>query len=92
MWVLYMEGSLLKEKKNGCQKPNSAVACVFSDTQGGRVKVRDSTNITFDRTKDLNSHFRFTRAVPYRALTLSQADSTFNLAAKARAFKASMLT
>ena len=50
----------------------------------------DNNNFS-GRTKDLNPNFRNTRAAPYRALTLSQADSKFNLT-KVRAFKASVLT
>ena len=83
-----------KKQTNGSKNPNSAIVYVFSDTQGRRVKPvkrRTQQKSSFDRTKDLNPHFRITRAAPYRALSLSQADSTFNLT-KVRAFKSSDIT
>lgn len=68
--ALHIEEIYLKKKTN------SAVAYVFSDTQGRQIQYL--TNPAFDKTKELIRKFRFTWTAPYRALTLSQNDCTFN--------------
>ena len=70
--TLHIEEIYLKKKK----KTNSAVAYVFSDTQGRQIQYL--TNPAFDKTKELIRKFRFTWTAPYRALTLSQTDCTLN--------------
>ena len=67
---------------------------MFSETHKARELspgLINKYNFFQCRTNDLIPHFRITTAAPYRAVTLSQADSTFNLTL-VRVFEASVLT